>query len=171
MTFVRAQGNFRSKPDGFLHVWNFAATRASGMAGAVVNHIVDDRQRDIIEMVLIQRASQVERDLAESPDEYKEIVGNPNHPKRQVRLEGKHNCWRFRKEFLIEHFKIAVYSSMYACGRNTAASATYAINKEYIQVVRENKLVANRDEITLNIQTAARFDAEQAANNLTTDKV
>lgn len=164
MSFKRAQGKYRSKPDGFLHVWNFAATKASGMAGAVVNHIIDERQREIVEMVLIQRATQVERDLAESPEEYRKILGDPNHPKRQVRLEGRHNCWRFRKEFLMEHFKIAVYSSMYACGRNTAALATYAINKEYIQVVRENKLIANRDEICLHLEASKRFDIEKVSS-------
>lgn len=140
---IHAQGKPRKMPDGFLHIWNFSATKASGMAGAVLNHIVDELQRDIVEQVLIQRAVQVERNLADSEEEYQQILSDPHHDKRQVRYEEAHTCWRFRKTFLQEHFKIAVYSSMYACGRNTAALASFEINREYTSVVRTNKLVAS----------------------------
>lgn len=126
---IHAQGKPRKMLDGFLHIWNFSATQASGMAGTVLKHIVDELQRDIVEQVLIQRAVQVERDLAESEEEYQQILGDRNHDKRQVRYEEAHNCWRFRKAFLQEHFTIAVYSTMYACDRNTAALASFEINR------------------------------------------
>lgn len=138
----KAQGNPRRKPDGFLHVWNFAATRASGMAGAVVNHIMDDKQRDVVENILIQRAIEMERQLADSEEELLDIWATYDHPKRQVRYEVAHNCWRFRKDFLKAHFAITVYGSMYAMGRNTAALAGQKINSEYIQVVKSNKLIS-----------------------------
>lgn len=160
MSFTRAQGVPRKAPDGFLHVWNFAATKASGMAGAVVNHIMDERQRDIVERVLIQRAIECEKYFAESAEELGAILADPEHPKRQVRFERKHNCWRFRKEFLKDNFAIAVYGSMYACGRNTAALASYEINREYTQVVRTNKLVATDSDLVLHKAQDQRFEQE-----------
>lgn len=160
MTFKKAQGNFRSRPDGWLHLWNFAATKPSGMAGALVNHILDDKQREIVEMVMVQRAMVIEQLLATSHEELEEIQRDPNHPKRQVRFEEKHNCWRFRKQFLIENFKIVVYSSMYSVGRNAAAAASHAINREYIQVMRNNKLIASRDDIQLRVALEQRLDNE-----------
>lgn len=157
---IHAQGKPRKLPDGWLHLWNYAATKSSGMAGAVLNHIVDERQKEIVERVLIQRAIQVEKDLADNNEEYTQILSDSNHPKRQVRYESKHQCWRFRKAFLKEHFGIAVYSSMYACGRNTAALASFEINREYVRVVRSNKLVASAGEIELHKVQEARLIEE-----------
>jgi len=82
----RAQGNTRSKPDGFLHVQNFTVTKASGIAAAVWVHVFDEHQRQLVEGILTE--------LAE---------GNP------LKVHVKHDCVRFRKGFLQVNFEYAVF--------------------------------------------------------------
>lgn len=93
----RAQGNTRSSPDGFLHIQNFTVTKASGMAGCVYVHILDDHQRQIVEAILIERAVACEE--AAGP----EWTYAAHH--------FKHGQWRFRKAFLKGHFKQAVHEA------------------------------------------------------------
>lgn len=92
-----AQGGNRSKPDGFLHIQNFTVTKASGMAGCVYVHILDDHQRHIVESILIERACALEE--AAGP-EWTEAAHH-----------FKHNVWRFRKSFLKQNFKSAVHEA------------------------------------------------------------
>lgn len=82
----RAQGNTRSKPDGFLHVQNFTVTKAAGIAAAVWVHTFDDHQRRLVEGVLLE--------LAE---------------KRIEKVHVKHETLRFSKAFLMVNFEWAVF--------------------------------------------------------------
>lgn len=82
----RAQGNTRSKPDGFLHVQNFTVTKAAGIAAAVWVHVFDDDQRALVEGILVK--------LAEGKTE---------------KVHRKHDTVRFRKEFLQVNFEYAVF--------------------------------------------------------------
>lgn len=92
----RAQGGTRSLPDGFLHIQNFTVTKASGMAGCVYVHILDDHQREIVEGILIERA------VAEVT-----AWGRPIDSQHHF----KHGQWRFAKQFLKAHFKQAVHEA------------------------------------------------------------
>lgn len=93
----RAQGNTRSSPDGFLHIQNFTVTKASGMAGCVYVHILNDHQRQIVEAILIERAVALEEAAG------REWTYAAHH--------FKHGQWRFRKAFLKGHFKQAVHEA------------------------------------------------------------
>lgn len=116
----RAQGGFRSMPDGFLHVQNFTVTKASGMAGCVYVHVLDDHQRHIVESILIERAVACEE--AAGPE-----WANAAH-------HFKHGQWRFRKAFLKNHFKQAVHE------------ATKAMHTPVLRVF-EQKLFAERESL------------------------
>lgn len=89
-----AQGNTRSLPDGFLHVQNFTVTKASGMAGCVWAFILTPTQREIVELVLTQRAKSKEahKDLPEG-----------------TLVHFKHGTVRFTKDFLKENFQRVVH--------------------------------------------------------------
>lgn len=118
-----AQGNTRSKPDGFLHLWNFAATKASGLAGALFNYVMTERQREIVEAALIELAEKAaERDtpefMAVDIEMYRHF---------------KHEVWRFRKDFLLTHFKPVVYGSFRLFRRNASELMAIEINREYLQ--------------------------------------
>lgn len=93
----RAQGNTRSKPDGFLHVQNFTVTKASGIAAAVWVHVFDEHQRALVEGILTE--------LAE---------GNP------LKVHVKHDTVRFRKEFLQVNFEWAVFKLCQSIRMNPA---------------------------------------------------
>ncbi len=82
----RAQGNTRSRPDGFLHVQNFTVTKAAGIAAAVWVHAFDDHQKALVEGVLLE--------LAE---------------KRPEKCHVKHGTVRFHKGFLQVNFEWAVF--------------------------------------------------------------
>lgn len=120
-----AQGNTRSKPDGYLHLWNFAATKGSGLAGALFNYVMTDRQRGIAESALIELA------------EKQALLDAHNHWPTPVTAEQyvhfKHECWRFRKEFLQEHFKSVVYGTFKLFRRNASELMAIQINREYLQ--------------------------------------
>ncbi|WYW00651.1 hypothetical protein Vasula_00014 [Pseudomonas phage vB_PpuP-Vasula] len=83
----RAQGNTRSKPDGFLHIQNFTVTKAAGIAASVWVHVMDDHQRRLVEGILIELAVH---------------NGRPVH-------HFKHDVWRFDKRFLQVNFEWAVF--------------------------------------------------------------
>jgi len=112
-----AQGNTRSKPDGFLHLWNFAATKSSGLAGALFNYVMTNRQREVVETALIERA------------EKQDQVDPNGAPTAHFR----HETWRFRKEFLKGHFKAVVYGTFKLFRRNASELMAIEINREYIQ--------------------------------------
>ena len=116
----RAQGGWRSMPDGFLHVQNFTVTKASGMAGCVYVHILDDHQRHIVESILIERAVACEESAG--PE-----WANAAHL-------FKLGQWRFRKAFLKNHFKQAVHE------------ATKAMHTPVLRVF-EQKLFAERESL------------------------
>ncbi|BAO20686.1 hypothetical protein X917_gp20 [Pseudomonas phage PPpW-4] len=90
----RAQGGTRSLPDGFLHIQNFTVTKASGMAGCVWAYILTEAQREIVELVLVERA--------ESREAHK---GFPEG----TLVHLKHDHFRFRKDFLKGNFRSVVH--------------------------------------------------------------
>lgn len=112
----RAQGNTRSKPDGFLHIQNFTVTKHAGIAGAVWVHVFDDHQRGLVEGILIELA-------------IRNGILDTHH--------FKHNCWRFRKEFLRANFEWAVFKVCQAIRLDPAQII-------YQEVLRRDRLI-NRD--------------------------
>lgn len=92
-----AQGNTRSKPDGFLHIQNFTVTRSAGMAGCVWAYILNNDQRAAVEIALVERARVLEETAGS------EWSGAAHHH--------KHGAWRFRKSFLKTHFKEVVHEA------------------------------------------------------------
>lgn len=113
----RAQGNYRSKPDGYLHLQNYSVTKASGMAGALYNHILTSRQADIVENALLERSQKLDA----------------MHPDKPPSAIFKHECWRFDKAFLKQHFKPVVYGVFRLIRRNASEQMAIAINREYLQ--------------------------------------
>lgn len=118
-----AQGNTRSKPDGFLHLWNFSATKSSGLAGALFNYVMTARQRDIVESALIE--------LADKYSQQDSSEFNPADPEKYAHY--RHETWRFRKDFLREHFKPVVYGTFKLFRRNASELMAIEINREYLQ--------------------------------------
>lgn len=116
----RAQGGTRSLPDGFLHIQNFTVTKASGMAGCVYVHILDDHQRHVVESILIEHACAREERAARNGNEFLCL----HH--------FKHGHWRFDKRFLNDAFKSAIHT------------ATKAMHTPVIEVF-ESKLFAERE--------------------------
>lgn len=112
----RAQGGYRSKPDGYLHLQNYAVTNPSGMAGALFNYTMNPRQREIVEAALLELAQK--QDLQAKP--------------RPVAIF-KHDCWRFDKEFLRVAFKPVVYGTFKLIRQNASEQMAIAINREYLQ--------------------------------------
>lgn len=112
----RAQGKMRSLPDGYLHLQNFAVTKPSGMAGALFNYVMSERQKVIVESALLELAHK--QDLAVNP--------------RPVAIF-KHDCWRFDKAFLQVAFKPVVYGSFKLLRRNASEQMAIEINREYLQ--------------------------------------
>jgi hypothetical protein len=108
----RAQGNTRAAPDGFLSLWNHAATKGSGLAGALYNYVLSERHRDIVEAALIE--------LSE-----KQPVTFPTS-------HFKHDNWRFHKDFLMLNFKPVVYGTFKLLHRNASELMAIAINREYL---------------------------------------
>lgn len=117
-----AQGNTRSKPDGFLHLWNFAATKSSGLAGALFNYVMTARQRDIVESALIELADKQTGRLTFSPED----------PEPYAHF--KHDTWRFRKDFLQTHFQSVVYGTFKLFRKSPAELMSIEINREFLQV-------------------------------------
>lgn len=118
-----AQGNTRSKPDGFLHLWNFAATKGSGLAGALFNYVMTKRQQGIVEAALIELAEkQAQRDSPEFQPVNAEMYAHY-----------KHEVWRFRKDFLLSNFKPVVYGTFKLFRRNASELMAIEINREYLQ--------------------------------------
>ncbi|MEJ3666497.1 hypothetical protein [Stutzerimonas stutzeri] len=115
-----AQGNTRSKPDGFLHLWNFAATKGSGLAGALFNYAMTERQREVVETALIERAEKQDK----------------LDPKGAPTAHIKHETWRFKKDFLMEHFKPVVYGTFKLFRRNASEQMAIKINHEYLATER-----------------------------------
>lgn len=113
----RAQGNTRQAPDGFLHIQNFTVTKHSGMAGVVYTHILDDHQKSLVEGLLIERAIS-----------FGNLKGVELH-------HFKHGVWRFRKEFLKEHFQKVVH-------------ATTKITWQPVIEEFKTKLIAERESLT-----------------------
>ncbi|MGV8919563.1 MAG: hypothetical protein ACOH2R_17480 [Pseudomonas sp.] len=93
-----AQGNTRSKPDGFLHIQNFTVTKAAGMAAVVYTHILDDCHKDAVMNLLVAKAIEVE----------KEQIANLTF--RECLFKAQHGTVRFNKQFLIENFREAVHT-------------------------------------------------------------
>lgn len=107
----RAQGNTRSKPDGFLHVQNFTVTKAAGIAAAVWVHAFDEHQRGLVEGILIELAVQDVR-----------------------KVHHKHGTVRFRKEFLQVNFEWAVFKLCQAIRLDPAQAI-------YQEVLRRDRMI------------------------------
>jgi hypothetical protein len=108
-----AQGNTRAKPDGFLHLWNFAATKKAGMAGALFNYVLTERQCDIVEAALIELS---EKGLQQPAAIFNDL----------------HDTWRFRKEFLEANFKPVLYGTFKLIRKNAAELMALKVNREYL---------------------------------------
>ena len=119
-----AQGGFRKKPDGYLHLNNFSHTRASGLAGVLYERVFTERQQEIVEKALIEIAAP------------RALNGEPCG--EQVIF--KHDCYRFRKEFLQEHFKGVVYGTVRLMRKSAAQMMSMAIVGEELNV---SKTVVN----------------------------
>lgn len=92
------QGGTRSLPDGFLHIQNFTVTKAAGVE-AVVWKLMSKEQKDLVELVLIERSLQC--------DAFKYLG---------VEVKNfKHDTWRFKKTFLENNFRSAVRHVLLAC--------------------------------------------------------
>lgn len=116
------QGGTRSLPDGFLHIQNFTVTKASGMAGCVYVHILDEHQRSIVEGILIEQAVAREERAARAGNEF------------LLLHHFKHGQWRFDKRFLKDAFKSAVHN------------ATKVMHTPVLQVFQD-KLFAEREAL------------------------
>ncbi|WP_155499996.1 hypothetical protein [Pseudomonas chlororaphis] len=112
----RAQGNGRAKPDGFLHLNNYSHVRQSGLAGVLYERLMTEKQQELVELTLIELATpQVGCELS-----------------REV-CHFKHEVWRFRKDFLNEHFKSVVYSVFRSIKKSPAQEISMAISREELQ--------------------------------------
>lgn len=103
----RAQGNGRAKPDGFLHLNNFSHVPRSGLAGAIYERVMTEKQRELVELTLLE--------LAQGSGD---------------KFHFKHNVWRFRKDFLIEHFSHVVYSVMRSIRKSASQEVSIAVARE-----------------------------------------
>lgn len=113
-----AQGGYRKKPDGYLHLNNYSHTSASGLAGVLYERVFTERQQEIVEKALIEIAAP--RALNGEPCDEKVIF--------------KHDCYRFRKEFLHEHFKGVVYGTVRLMRKSAAQMMSMAIVGEELNV-------------------------------------
>lgn len=112
----RAHGNGRAKPDGFLHLNNYSHVNASGLAGVLYDRVMTDKQRELVELTLLE--------LAEPPSGC-EFSNELAH--------FKHDVWRFSKKFLHEHFKSVVYSVYRSIRKSPAQEVSMAISREQLQ--------------------------------------
>lgn len=112
----RAQGTPRAKPDGYLHLQNYAVTKGSGMAGSLFNHLMTERQKEIVEAALLELAQKQSDELVTRP----------------VAIY-KHDCWRFDKDFLSVAFKPVIYGTFKLIRQNASERMAIAINREYLQ--------------------------------------
>lgn len=103
------QGGWRSKPDGFLHLNNFAHTQASGLAGVLYERVFTERQQEIVLKALLELA-----------------------PEESIMFE--HEVWRFKKEFLKENFKGIVYGTVKLLRKSAAQMMSMAIVSEEMEV-------------------------------------
>lgn len=106
-----AQGGFRKKPDGYLHLNNYSHVKASGLAGVLYERVFTERQQEIVEKALIEIAK-----------------GEDCH------FNEAHNAWRFRKEFLHENFKGVVYGTVRLMRKSAAQMMSMAIVGEELNV-------------------------------------
>lgn len=106
-----AQGNGRAKPDGYLHLNNYSHVRQSGLAGVLYERVMTEKQRELVELTLLELGS----------TGYFE----PYH--------FKHEFWRFKKGFLNEHFKSVVYSVYRSIRKSAAQEVSLAISREELQ--------------------------------------
>jgi len=108
-----SQGKPRALPDGFLHLNNFSHVASSGLAGVLFERVFNERQQEIVGCALLE--------IAQSNPEL---------------VHFKHNVWRFKKEFLLEHFKPAVYAACRLIRRRPAEMMSVAITHEELNVQR-----------------------------------
>lgn len=95
-----AQGNTRSKPDGFLHIQNFTVTKHSGAAGFLYAKVMTKEQQKLVEDALVLQYT---------------INGYCNGHKGA--WDEAHGCNRFPKGFLKARFKPTVYAVYEALNR------------------------------------------------------
>lgn len=106
----RAQGNGRAKPDGFLHLNNYSHVRQSGFAGVLYERLMTEKQKELVELTLIELATNGE-----------------------TLAHFKHEVWRFNKKFLNENFKSVVYSVFRSIRKSAAQEISMAISREELQ--------------------------------------
>ena len=112
----RAQGGTRALPDGFLHVQNFTVTKASGIEGAIWAYLFTEHQKLHVEQLLWSVAIALEQSAG------------PEWTGAAVR-DDKHDCHRFRKEFLKSHFKVAVHEVLVETGTSAVEEFAQAFFK------------------------------------------
>ena len=108
----RAQGGYRKKPDGYLHLNNYSHTKASGIAGILFERVFTERQQDIVEKTLIELANP------------KVLSGEANSDEQVI---FKHDCYRFRKGFLQANFKQVVYGTVRLLKKSAAQLMSMAV--------------------------------------------
>lgn len=114
------QGGYRSKPDGFLHLNNFAHSMKSGMAGAIYERILTRKQQDTFCELMVELATSEMATQAE----FKQLY------------HFKHGVYRFDKDFLIQHFKRMFYGYMKLINRSPSAVVAMATTGELIDVAQ-----------------------------------
>ena len=107
-----AQGGYRKKPDGYLHLNNYSHTKASGIAGVLFERIFTERQQEIVEKTLIELANP------------KALSGEANSDEQVIY---KHDCYRFRKAFLMANFKQVVYGTVRLLKKSAAQMMSMAV--------------------------------------------
>lgn len=107
-----AQGGFRKKPDGFLHLNNYSHVKASGLAGVLYERVFTERQQEIVEKALIEIAK----------------------GEADCHFNDHHNAWRFNKEFLHVHFKGVVYGTLRLLKKSAAQMMSMAVVGEELEV-------------------------------------
>ncbi|WMX18723.1 hypothetical protein YpEc11_11 [Yersinia phage vB_YpEc11] len=107
-----AQGGYRKKPDGYLHLNNYSHTKASGIAGVLFERIFTERQQEIVEKTLIELANP------------KVLSGEANSDEHVIY---KHDCYRFRKAFLRANFKQVVYGTVRLLKKSAAQMMSMAV--------------------------------------------
>lgn len=115
-----AQGGFRKKPDGYLHLNNFSHTQVSGLAGVLYERVFNERQRDIVEKTLIELANP------------QTMWGHPS-PSHDEKVIFQYECYRFRKDFLKANFKQVVYGTVRLLKKSAANLMSMAMVAEEME--------------------------------------
>lgn len=108
------QGGFRSMPDGYLHLNNYSHSSKSGLAGSLFERVMTQRQRKLVINCLLEIAEK--------------------QPPEDNTVMFKHDVYRFRKEFLQEHFQAVVYGAYRFIYKLPSSEIATAVVREQMSV-------------------------------------